>query len=88
MVLIASSGYLYTQVLEASSSAQHGPFYITDVLEIADGDLKVSGRFVSGFDLPHMGLSYEPCVIVTSALIDLSDGKPGNVVNVVLCLWM
>ena len=41
MVLMASSGYIYTQVMEESSSAQHGPFYITNVLEVRHSELKV-----------------------------------------------
>jgi E3 ubiquitin-protein ligase UBR4 len=41
MVLMASTGYIYTQVLEETSSAKHGPFYITNVLEVNHEDLKV-----------------------------------------------
>ena len=48
MVLMASSGYIYTQVMEESSSAQHGPFYITNVLEVRHSDLKVSASLSLG----------------------------------------
>lgn len=41
IVIMSSAGYIYTQVMEESSSAQHGPFYVTNVLEINDEDLKV-----------------------------------------------
>lgn len=41
MVLMASSGYIYTQVMDDSSSAKNGPFYITNVLEVEHSDLKV-----------------------------------------------
>ena len=39
---MASSGYIYTQALDDSSSARHGPFYITNVMEVAHSDLKVT----------------------------------------------
>ena len=38
---MASSGYIYTQVLSEESSAQHGPFYVTNVLQVHHQDLKV-----------------------------------------------
>ncbi|CAL1532573.1 unnamed protein product [Lymnaea stagnalis] len=49
MVMIASSGYIYTQTLEESSSAKHGPFYITNVLEVKHADLKdINGQVAGG----------------------------------------
>ncbi|XP_076455251.1 E3 ubiquitin-protein ligase UBR4-like isoform X3 [Babylonia areolata] len=49
MILMASSGYIYTQVMEDSSSARHGPFYITNVLEAKHTDLKdVNGQVAGG----------------------------------------
>lgn len=41
IVIMSSAGYIYTQVMDESSSAQHGPFYVTNVLEISHEDLKV-----------------------------------------------
>jgi len=41
IAIMSSAGYMYTQVMEESSSAQHGPFYVTNVLEIIHDDLKV-----------------------------------------------
>lgn len=41
LVLMASSGYIYTQVMDTTSSAQHGPFYITNILEMKHADVKV-----------------------------------------------
>jgi len=46
LVLMASSGYIYTQVMDATSSAQHGPFYITNILEMKHADVKVSTIFL------------------------------------------
>lgn len=46
LVLMASSGYIYTQVMDVTSSAQHGPFYITNILEMKHGDVKVSRLLV------------------------------------------
>lgn len=43
IVIMSSAGYMYTQIMDESSSAQHGPFYVTNVLEITHEDLKVSG---------------------------------------------
>ena len=41
LVLMASSGYIYVQVMDATSNAQHGPFYITNILEMKHADVKV-----------------------------------------------
>lgn len=41
IVIMSSAGYMYTQIMDESSSAQHGPFYVTNVLEINHEDLKV-----------------------------------------------
>lgn len=41
IVLMASSGYIYTQVMDDSSSAKNGPFYITNVLDVEHSELKV-----------------------------------------------
>jgi len=46
LVLMASSGYIYTQVMDATSSAQHGPFYITNILEMKHADVKVCILFM------------------------------------------
>jgi len=47
LVLMASSGYVYTQVMDATSSAQHGPFYITSILEMKHADVKVRLTFTA-----------------------------------------
>lgn len=41
IVIMSSAGYIYTQLMEEASSAQHGPFYVTNVLEVSHEDLKV-----------------------------------------------
>lgn len=41
ITIMSSAGYMYTQLMDESSSAQHGPFYVTNVLEITHEDLKV-----------------------------------------------
>lgn len=41
IVIMSSAGYMYTQVMDETSSAQHGPFYVTNVLEISHEELKV-----------------------------------------------
>ncbi|GAB6031468.1 hypothetical protein CHUAL_009237 [Chamberlinius hualienensis] len=39
MILISSAGYLYTQQLCEESSAKHGPFYVTNIIEMNHPDL-------------------------------------------------
>ncbi|XP_008300472.1 E3 ubiquitin-protein ligase UBR4 isoform X1 [Stegastes partitus] len=48
IVIMSSAGYMYTQIMDESSSAQHGPFYVTNVLEITHEDLKDSNGQVAG----------------------------------------
>ncbi|XP_010769119.1 LOW QUALITY PROTEIN: E3 ubiquitin-protein ligase UBR4 [Notothenia coriiceps] len=48
IVIMSSAGYMYTQLMDESSSAQHGPFYVTNVLEINHEDLKDSNGQVAG----------------------------------------
>ncbi|KAL5019292.1 hypothetical protein ScPMuIL_005014 [Solemya velum] len=49
IVLMASTGYIYTQVMDDTSSGKHGPFYITNVLEVTHTDLKdVNGQVAGG----------------------------------------
>ncbi|XP_064423992.1 E3 ubiquitin-protein ligase UBR4 [Latimeria chalumnae] len=48
VIIMSSAGYIYTQVMEESSSAQHGPFYLTNVLETNHEDLKDSNGQVAG----------------------------------------
>lgn len=47
IVIMSSAGYMYTQIMDESSSAQHGPFYVTNVLEINHEDLKVRNAYLS-----------------------------------------
>ncbi|KAM6434914.1 E3 ubiquitin-protein ligase UBR4 isoform 2-T2 [Liasis olivaceus] len=48
VVIMSSAGYIYLQLMEEASSAQHGPFYVTNVLEVAHEDLKDSNGQVAG----------------------------------------
>lgn len=42
MLLMASVGYIYTQPMVEESHAKHGPFYVTNTLEISHPDITVS----------------------------------------------
>jgi len=42
MILISSGGYIYTQDMDVSSSAVHGPFYVTNTIDIVHPDISVS----------------------------------------------
>ncbi|XP_027698524.1 E3 ubiquitin-protein ligase UBR4 isoform X1 [Vombatus ursinus] len=48
IVIMSSAGYIYSQLMEEASSAQHGPFYVTNVLEVNHEDLKDSNSQVAG----------------------------------------
>ncbi|ELU10961.1 hypothetical protein CAPTEDRAFT_154354 [Capitella teleta] len=48
LLLMSSSGYIYTQSMDDESSAEHGPFYITNILEVKHPDLKDIGCQVAG----------------------------------------
>ncbi|XP_070812261.1 LOW QUALITY PROTEIN: E3 ubiquitin-protein ligase UBR4 [Pituophis catenifer annectens] len=48
VVIMSSAGYIYLQLMEEASSAQHGPFYVTNVLEVNHEDLKDSNGQVAG----------------------------------------
>lgn len=56
IVIMSSAGYIYTQLMEEASSAQQGPFYVTNVLEINHEDLKVRAHgtvpFCARFNQP------------------------------------
>jgi len=41
MILISSGGYIYTQDMDVSSSAVHGPFYVTNTIDIVHPDISV-----------------------------------------------
>lgn len=45
MILISSGGYIYTQDMDSSSSAVHGPFYVTNTIDIVHQDISVSTNY-------------------------------------------
>lgn len=58
IAIMSSAGYMYTQLMDESSSAQHGPFYVTNVLEITHEDLKVSKMYIKVIELyPQNGIT-------------------------------
>ncbi|XP_019625025.1 PREDICTED: E3 ubiquitin-protein ligase UBR4-like [Branchiostoma belcheri] len=48
IVLMSSAGYMYIQAMEQASSAVHGPFYITTLLEPKHPDIKESNGQICG----------------------------------------
>ncbi|VVC25973.1 Hypothetical protein CINCED_3A011321 [Cinara cedri] len=49
MILISSGGYIYTQDMDTSSSAVHGPFYVTNTIDIVHRDISdVNGQVCGG----------------------------------------
>lgn len=49
IVIMSSAGYIYTQLMEEASSAQQGPFYVTNVLEVNHEELKVRAHGAASF---------------------------------------
>lgn len=45
---ISSSGYIYWQPLNQESSARHGPFYVTNILDVTHPDVKESNGQTGG----------------------------------------
>ena len=43
LLLMSAAGHVYTQPMDAASHAQHGPFYITNVLPVWHPDVQVRG---------------------------------------------
>lgn len=68
IVIMSSAGYMYTQVMDESSSAQHGQFYVTNVLEINHEDLKVTGI------KPYKTLNFNSCIKALN-LLSLQDSN-------------
>lgn len=42
MLLMSSVGYIYSQAMDEESSAKHGPFYVTNTLDVYHSEIKVS----------------------------------------------
>lgn len=49
MLLMSSAGHIYSQAMDEESSAKHGPFYVTNTLEVYHSEIKVSVAFVLFF---------------------------------------
>ena len=45
---ISSSGYIYWQPLNQESSARHGPFYVTNILDVSHADVKENNGQTGG----------------------------------------
>ncbi|XP_063242107.1 E3 ubiquitin-protein ligase UBR4 isoform X2 [Bacillus rossius redtenbacheri] len=48
LLLMSSAGYIYSQALVECSSAEHGPFYVTNTLDVYHADIKDSMGQVGG----------------------------------------
>ena len=48
MVLMSSSGYIYLQPMDDTSSASNGPFYLTNVVGVEHAELQDSSGQVAG----------------------------------------
>lgn len=59
MILISSGGYIYTQDMDASSSAVHGPFYVTNTIDIVHPDISVS---------IHIIILFSSCLLILSVI--------------------
>lgn len=41
MMIMSSTGYIYSQEMDDDSSAKHGPFYVTNTIDIYHPEIKV-----------------------------------------------
>ncbi|XP_069695727.1 E3 ubiquitin-protein ligase UBR4 isoform X2 [Periplaneta americana] len=49
MLLMSSAGHIYSQAMDEESSAKHGPFYVTNTLEVYHSEIKdVNGQVGGG----------------------------------------
>ncbi|XP_054271979.1 E3 ubiquitin-protein ligase UBR4-like isoform X4 [Macrosteles quadrilineatus] len=49
MLLMSSTGYIYSQDMDDDSSAKHGPFYVTNTLDVSHPEIKdVNGSVCAG----------------------------------------
>ncbi|XP_015606097.1 protein purity of essence isoform X2 [Cephus cinctus] len=49
LLLMSSAGYIYSQAMDEDSSAKHGPFYVTNTLEVYHPEIKeVNGQVGGG----------------------------------------
>ncbi|XP_075228020.1 E3 ubiquitin-protein ligase-like protein poe isoform X3 [Lycorma delicatula] len=49
MLVMSSTGYIYSQEMDEDSSAKHGPFYVTNTIDIFHPEIKdVSGQVCGG----------------------------------------
>lgn len=47
MLLMSSTGYIYSQDMDDESSAKHGPFYVTNTLEVSHPEIKVGWSLIN-----------------------------------------
>lgn len=48
LLLMSSAGYIYSQAMNDESSAKHGPFYVTNTLEVLHPEVKDYGQVGGG----------------------------------------
>ncbi|XP_046612558.1 E3 ubiquitin-protein ligase UBR4 isoform X2 [Neodiprion virginianus] len=48
LLLMSSAGYIYSQAMDEESSARHGPFYVTNTLEVYHSEIKEINGQVGG----------------------------------------
>ncbi|KAK3907858.1 E3 ubiquitin-protein ligase UBR4, partial [Frankliniella fusca] len=48
MMLMSSAGYIYSQAMDEESQAKHGPFYVTNTIEVVHTDIRENNGQVCG----------------------------------------
>lgn len=46
MMLMSSAGDIYSQAMDEESQAKHGPFYVTNTLEVVHSDIRVNSSTI------------------------------------------
>ena len=48
VMIMSSAGHIYFQTMNEESSARHGPFYVTNIMDVNHADLKDSSEQIGG----------------------------------------
>ncbi|XP_015793075.1 E3 ubiquitin-protein ligase UBR4-like isoform X2 [Tetranychus urticae] len=71
ILIISSAGHIYSQILSDESSARHGPFYVTNVLDVKHSDI----RETSGGQINSGGVSIYYSHMLQLLFTSYSNGK-------------
>ena len=85
VLIMSSAGHIYYQHLGEESSAQHGPFYVTSIMDVHHADLRDSSEQIAGggvsifyyHALQLLFFSYAPGKSFVASLKNISEELSG-----------